>query len=188
MSLLRKTKRNYYAHLDNKIVTDNRKFWKAVSSLFSEKTFRKESITLKEQRKIITDSKNIAEMFNNLFSNIVKNLNIDSDLSDITSQTNNADPVFRDIEKYADHRMSDKGLNFSFKYVTRNKIAKEIQNLDSKKESQEIDIPVKLIKNNLDVVISPFIYNNFNNSLFSSCFPSELENANVSPVFKKISI
>ena len=29
--------------------------------------------------------------------------------------------------------MSDKGLTFSFKYVTRNKIAKEIQNLDSKK-------------------------------------------------------
>ena len=109
MSLLRKTKRNYYAHLDNKIVTDNRKFWKAVSSLFSEKTFRKESITLKEQRKIITDNKNIAEMFNNLFSNIVKNLNIDSDLSDITSQANNTDPVFRAVEKYANHRMSDKG-------------------------------------------------------------------------------
>ena len=48
-------------------------------------------------------------MFNNLFSNIVKNLNIDSDLSDITSQANNADPVFRAVEKYANHRMSDKG-------------------------------------------------------------------------------
>ena len=29
--------------------------------------------------------------------------------------------------------MSDKGLGFSFKYVTRNKIAKEIQNLIAKK-------------------------------------------------------
>ena len=74
--------------------------------------------------------------------------------------------------------MSDKGLSFSFKYVTRNEIAKEIQILDRKKACQESDIPVKLIKNNLDV-ISPFIYNNFNNSLFSSCFPSELKNANV---------
>ena len=51
VSLLRKTKRNYYAQLDNKIVTDNRKFWKAVSPLFSEKTFRKESIILKEHGK-----------------------------------------------------------------------------------------------------------------------------------------
>ena len=31
VSLLRKTKRNYYAQLD-KIITDNRKFWKAVKS------------------------------------------------------------------------------------------------------------------------------------------------------------
>ena len=80
--------------------------------------------------------------------------------------------------------MSDKGLSFSFKYVARNKIAKEIQNFDSEKACQENEIPVKLIKNSLDV-ISPFICNNFNNSLFSSCFPSELKNANVTPVFKK---
>ena len=79
--------------------------------------------------------------------------------------------------------MCDKGLGFSFKCVTRNKIAKEIQNLDSKKACQESDIPVKLQKN-LDV-ISTFIYNNFNNSLLSSCFPSELKNANVTSVFKK---
>ena len=83
--------------------------------------------------------------------------------------------------------MSDKGLNLYFKYVARNKIAWEMQNLDSKKACEKSDITVKLIKNNLDV-ISPFIYNNFNNSLFSSCFPSELKNANVSPVSKKISI
>ena len=73
--------------------------------------------------------------------------------------------------------MSNKGLGFSFKYVIRNKIVKEMQNLDSKKTCQESDIPVKLIKN-LDV-ISPFVYNNYNNFLFSSCFPSKLKNANV---------
>ena len=79
--------------------------------------------------------------------------------------------------------MSDKGLGFSFKYITRNKITKEIQNLDSKKGFQESDIPVKLIKNLY--VIFPFTCNNFNNSLFGSCFPSELKNANVTPVFFK---
>ena len=140
VSLLRKTIRNYYAQQDNKNATENRKFWKAVSPLFSEKTLRKESIILKEHAKTITDNKKIAETFNNFFSNIVKNLNIDSDLSDITSQTNNADPVFRVFEEYANHpsvfkikrKMSDKGLNLSLKYVTRNKIAKEIQNLAKK--------------------------------------------------------
>ena len=79
--------------------------------------------------------------------------------------------------------MNDKGLGFSFKYITRNKKTKEMQNLDSKKGFQESDIPVKLIKNLY--VIFPFICNNFINSLFGSCFPSELKNANVTPVFFK---
>ena len=89
---------------------------------------------MKEHGKTIIDNKKISETFNNYFSNTVKNLNIDSDLRDITNQTNNADPVFRPIEKYANQpfilkikrKMSDKGLGFSFKYVTRNKIVKEI--------------------------------------------------------------
>ena len=38
--------------------------------------------------------------------------------------------------------MSDKGLSFSFKYVTRNKITEEIQNLGTKKACQESDISV----------------------------------------------
>ena len=99
VSFLRKTKRNYCVQLNNKIVTDNRKFWKVVSPLFSEKSFCKESIILKEHGKTITDNKKIAETFNNYFSSIEKNFNIDSDLSDNTSQTNNADTVFRAIKK-----------------------------------------------------------------------------------------
>ena len=35
---------------------------------------------------LLITKKKIAETFNNFVSNIVKNLNIDSDLSDITSQ------------------------------------------------------------------------------------------------------
>ena len=44
MSSLRKTKIDYYAQLDSKFVTDNRKFWKAVFPQFSEKAFRKEPL------------------------------------------------------------------------------------------------------------------------------------------------
>ena len=84
VSMLRKAKRNYYAQLDNKVVTGNRNFWKA-SPLFSEKTSRKEYIILKEHSKTITNNKKVAETFNNFFRNIVKNHNIDSDLNDTTS-------------------------------------------------------------------------------------------------------
>ena len=77
------------------------KFWKfgifpgdSSSPYRGTKTWcHKESIILKEHRKTITYNKKIAEIFNNFFSNIVKNLNINSDLSDITCQTSKADPA-----------------------------------------------------------------------------------------------
>ena len=63
--------------------------------------------------------------------------------------------------------MKEKNLNFSFEFVDKTKISKEINKLDGKKTCQEHDIPVKLIKSNKDL-FSHFIYLNFNNSLFSS--------------------
>ena len=46
------------------------------------------------------------------------------------------------------------------------------------------DIPVKVIKENKDI-IAFFIHHNFNNSLSSSTFPTALKYADVKPVFKK---
>ena len=45
--------------------------------------------------------------------------------------------------------MKEKDLNFSFEFVYKPKISKEINKLDSKKTCQEHDIPVKLIKSNI---------------------------------------
>ena len=61
--------------------------------------------------------------------------------------------------------MKEKDLNFSFEFVDKPKISKEINQLNGKKACQEHDIPVKLIKSNKDL-FSHFIYHNFNNSLF----------------------
>ena len=47
-----------------------------------------------------------------------------------------------------------------------------------------LDIPVKMIKDNIDI-FSEFLFNNFSNSIFDATFPSELKNADVIPVFKK---
>ena len=37
VTLFRKAKKDYFSTLDNRIISDNRKFWKAVNQLFSEK-------------------------------------------------------------------------------------------------------------------------------------------------------
>ena len=41
VSIFRKNKRAYFGNLNNQIITDNRKFWKNIRSLFSENAFHR---------------------------------------------------------------------------------------------------------------------------------------------------
>ena len=59
-----------------------------------------------------------------------------------------------------------------------------MKKLDTKKTSQMNNIPVKVIKENKDIV-ALFIHHNFNNSLSSPTFPTALKYPDVKPVFKK---
>ena len=67
VSLLRKTKRDYFANLDTKIMKSNRKFWKTVNPLFSEKSYSKESISLISKDSLITKNEDLAKTFNFFF-------------------------------------------------------------------------------------------------------------------------
>ena len=60
----------------------------------------------------------------------------------------------------------------------------EINNLNIRKISQKTDIPVIIIKENIDTV-SYFLYHNFNDSLSCSTFPTCIKYAEVTPIHKK---
>ena len=76
VSLLRKSKRDYYNNLNEKNIYNNRKFWKVVKPLLSNKIVFNEKITLVEGQEIIKTSQANAKVLNNFFSNIIKNLEI----------------------------------------------------------------------------------------------------------------
>ena len=78
--------------------------------------------------------------------------------------------------------MGTNNLSFSFKLIDKRKIFDELQKLKREKACQGSDIPVKIIKENINI-ITDFICNNFINSLFSSYFPSNLKNADITPAF-----
>ena len=82
--------------------------------------------------------------------------------------------------------MSGKDLQFSFIFIfeTKNKILAKIHNLDNKRAYQESNIPMKIIKDNIDT-FSEIVFHNFSNSIFDATFPSEMKNTDVIPVFKK---
>ena len=72
---------------------------------------------------------------------------------------------------------------FYFKELEKEKIQKEIYNLNSNKASQHSDIPTKIIKSNSDI-FSDFLYVSINSSI-KSLFPSCLKTADITPIYKK---
>ena len=73
---------------------------------------------------------------------------------------------------------------FNFSFVVKEDILKEIENLKAKKATQNTDISTKLSKENSEI-FADFIFENLNDSLSQSVFPSALKLANITPVHKK---
>ena len=73
---------------------------------------------------------------------------------------------------------------FNFLFVDKEDILKEIKNLKANKATQNTDIPTKLIKENSDI-FADFIFENLNDCISHSVFPSALKLANITPVHKK---
>ena len=191
VSLLRKTKKAYYENLDERKVSDNKLFWKTVKPSLSEKFNARERISLSENGKIVKTEKETAEVFNNSFGNIVKNLNISqySDFDPIIEKVK--DPTLKAILKYEKHpsilamrTKCNRNGAFSFKEVGFKEIETETRLLKPNKASQYSDIPTKIIKENSDI-FSSFICESINNSIISSIFPSCLKHADVTPLHKK---
>ena len=99
-------------------------------------------------------------------------------------------PMIKAIIKYRNHpsiiAIKERCTNskFSFSFIEKIYIFKEIENFQGNKTTQDSDIPTKLIKNNLDLFVD-FIFANLNVSLAQSTFPSLLNLANITPVHKK---
>ena len=76
VKLTKKVKREYFENLSLNSITDNKKFWKSVKPNFTNKTKKNEKIILVENENIISENKEIAEIMNDYFVNITKELNI----------------------------------------------------------------------------------------------------------------
>ena len=82
---------------------DNRKFWKTVNPLFSEKSSSKEYISLINKNSLITKNEDLAKTFNNFFGSIVKQLGIEHVPDDESNLPNVEDPILKAIAKYENH-------------------------------------------------------------------------------------
>ena len=70
VKLTKKAKTEYFKNLNLNILNDNKRFWKTIKPIFSDKN-KTHKIILVEDREIISDNKKTTEIFNDHFINIV---------------------------------------------------------------------------------------------------------------------
>ena len=190
VSLLKKAKKEYYQNLDEKNVIDNKKFWKTVKPLLSDKSVSREKINLTENEKMLTSESETAETLNNFFPNIVKKFNIPEFNSNNSVTENIKDPVFKAILKYKNHpsilaiQKYSKNKTFHFEEVNSSEVEKKILQLDKTKASQKTHIPTRIVKENIDIFAN-FLCTGINSAIMSFSLPSYLKLADVTPVHKK---
>ena len=103
---------------------------------------------------------------------------------------NTSDPVLKAIIKYRSHpsikaikEQCNTNFYFSFSQIGHDEIMKELNNLDTNKAIQNTDMPTKLIKEK--DIFANFIFENLNNCISHSIFPTSMKNAIITPVHKK---
>ena len=140
VNLIRRGKRKYVENLNVKDVTDNKKFWKTIKMYFSDKNGYSEKISLVDGDTIVSDDKEIADIFSNYFSSVVMGLDIPFNKEFLSNTEGEKNPLKKSILKYKDHpgiqSINSKYLNnakFSFKEITEEEISKELLSLHSAK-------------------------------------------------------
>ena len=186
-NLLAREKKKYYGDLDITIFDDNKKFWQRVKPLFSDKTTLKHNIRLKENGKMISDEKEVAEILNNYFMESVEYLEVERYMPTIVidSSDTNENRIDDIITKFKDHPSILKinenvkvGHRFQFKDVSEDEMFKKIIKIDPRKACMKDDIPPKVLLGIADIISRP-LTNLFNNSKNSEKYPNAFKNADV---------
>ena len=131
-----------------------------------------------EKEELVSSEYDVAQRFNQFFSNIVKNLDIPKYVAEDTLHLNLKNhPTLMTILKYRDHpsiitirRFRYQTVPFHFSHIDKKTVLKIIRSLSNNKASQETDFPVRVVKENAEYSAG-IICSQFNESINSSKFP-----------------
>ena len=192
VKLLRSTKKKYFRNLDIKIVSDCKNFWKVIKPVFTSKCNTHNKIILVEEDTLIKDTKDVAKIMNDYFTDITETLNIPKYIPNESEEIlppNSS--IAHIIEYYKDHpsilRIKQKCqeiAEFSFKSVKATVIKDEIASLKTNKATGPDNIPAKILKTAIDEIYNLLTYL-FNVTVATCTFPSEMKQADITPIFKK---
>ena len=142
---------------------------------------------------MISDDKEVAETFSTIFKESVARLEINEN-SFLQNDTNDlTDPVEIALRKFEIHPSVldikdtvNQNSSFSFCKISPREIELELKSLKTKKASTFLSIPVKHIKQVIDIILEPLteIWNT--EIIDNHIYPDKLKNADIIPIFKKL--
>ena len=191
--MAKKERIKYFANLDLNKYTDNIKFWYTVKPMLSKTGVCQNKITLIENGEVVADDKLNAESFNKFFIDAVSSLAIEENRALLDDADDLSDPVRRAIKKFSHHpSIIDIKKNvsittrFSFVEVDVNEMMAEVNNLNEKKSGTFMNIPIKRLKEVVDIVAQPLtdIWNV--EIVLGHKFSSQLKLADITPLHKKL--
>ena len=169
-------------HFKNKSETDNpRAFWEASHPFMHSRSIKQANdITLIENDVVITDKKELAELFNNYFVHII------DDVQDIKEHNFglefSAHPSIRAIAE--ENRRKNAIHNFNFKCTSKIQVEKLLLNINARKACGHDTITPRPLKESASVISGP-LGELMNESIKQYKYPSRWKTGQVTPLFKK---
>ena len=188
-SLRRKNIKRHFENLTFEDQSGNRSFWKAIKPYLTNNG----NFILYEISEFISDEKDVAEVLNDFYINIVEQMTGETPVSfSAKSESNNgSDDIQIITDRYENHpsilrikeQMNDINTNFEFQQATEAEIASYLTSLNPKEPPGYDKIPPKLVKL-LSHILSKPLTMIVNSGIRAHIFPENEKIASVTPVYK----
>ena len=168
-SLIRKSKILFYKNKFNEYSTNMKKTWSLIKDIIGAKSTKREMPDVfLEDGKIYSGESEIADGFNEFFSNVGKNL---------------ADAIPDPGENFLRYLGDPVNENFIFAKITSQMVLETVSLLKPKNSSGIDKISTKLLKDIMLQIVDPIVYL-FNLSLTTGFIPDNYKYAKVIPIYK----
>ena len=169
VELIKKSKNNYYKHFFESNKLNLKNVWQGINSIINNKSKNSQSPTcIIDNNKTITDPKQIANSFNNFFTNVSEK---------IQSKIRPSNQHFSNYLKNACNS------SLFIKPTTPSEVMDLISNLKIAKSVGPFSIPTSILQLTKDIICFP-LTEIINLSFLTGTFPDNLKIAKIIPIFK----
>ena len=192
VSLRKKAIKNYFRKVTDNGIMDNKNVWDMVKPFVTNKSgLTSHDIMIIHNDSLITDEKELTELFNEQYINIVeKSSGIKPSCLSNIKEKNNEEIISSILKKYENHpsvakikKNKNENSNFRFHEIDEDEIKNLFHKINIKKSTGEDQIPPKLVKLASKHLLKP-VTNAVNSSIRSSVFPKKAKRAAVTPLDK----